>query len=240
MENRPLGSKDFDQLVDVRHLTHRGRTVAGRQPSHYLAAAPQFEDCRGREGRAALERSTETAMCYNFTTTLALGVAVAAVAAFGLSLSAHAAPSAGSASPAAPAPNPRPQALAIPPDVACNRARVAAHDAWAIVEADLQRQFDEAQAAIKATDPNHLPPAWMVPDGTVDRRIKALQDARTLGVRVAAVRQARASSILGAVLARDAARAVDSASTTDATTKASAAAWQACRDVAPATPAPCP
>jgi hypothetical protein len=79
-----------------------------------------------------------------------------------------------------------------------------------------------------------------VPDGTVDQRIKAMAAAPLLAARITAVRRAREASLLGAVFARDGAQAVETQDTTPELRKASAAAWEACRDVAPATPAPCP
>jgi hypothetical protein len=117
---------------------------------------------------------------------------------------------------------------------------VAAYDAWGIVENNLQRELDSTQAVIKATDPNRLPPAWMVPDGTIDKRLKALAAEPDLIARVAAVRRARAASLLGAVFGRDAAQAVERVDTTEESSRASVAAWEACRDVAPGTPKPCP
>ena len=164
---------------------------------------------------------------------LGIGAAALAVAVVG-SLSVRAAPS----------PSSPPSAVSTPaatsPQVACNRARVAAHDAWAAAEKGLQHQVDSNQAVIEATELNRLPPAWMVPDGTIDRRINALKAAPLLGARIAAVRRAREASLFGAVFARDGAQAVEAQDATTESRKASAAAWEACRDVAPATPPPCP
>ena len=164
---------------------------------------------------------------------LGIGAAALAVAVVG-SLSVHAAPS---PSTALSAMSPGSTAS---PQIACNRARVAAHDAWAAVEQDLQHQVDSNKAVIEATEFNRLPPAWMVPDGTLDKRINALKAAPLLATRFAAVRRAREASLFGAVLARDSAQAVEPQDATEASRRSSAAAWEACRDVAPATPSPCP
>jgi len=144
------------------------------------------------------------------------------------------------------APTPSPTASAMSPasapslQVACNRARVAAHDAWAAAEQKLQHQVDNNTAVIEATELSRLPPAWMVPDGTLDRRINAVNAAPLLAARIAAVRRAREASLFGAVFARDSAQAVEPHDATVASLTASAAAWEACRDVAPAEPTPCP
>ena len=108
------------------------------------------------------------------------------------------------------------------------------------MEQRLQHRVNSNQAIIDATELKRLPPAWMVPDGTIDKRIDALEAAPLLAARIAAVRRAREASLLGAVLARDSAQAVEPPDATEASRKTSAAAWDACRDVAPVTPTPCP
>ena len=131
-----------------------------------------------------------------------------------------------------------PTAQGVSPEVACNRARAIAHDRWQVVEADLQQQVDAVHKEIVETDDRHLPPAWMVTKDMFTRRDAARAAAPKLETQLAAVRKARESALLGAVHARDAAKAAEALVPADEAQQRSATAWEACRDVAPGSPAP--
>jgi hypothetical protein len=138
--------------------------------------------------------------------------------------------------PAAPSTASSAAPTSLAPAVACNRARVAAHDCWRSLETELESKLGEAQAVVDETAPNKLPPAWMVPDGTFERRSRAQADTLLLRQRLLAVHTARESSLRGAVRARDDAEAAEKLVTDPAATNASNAAWAACRDIAPGDP----
>lgn len=131
-----------------------------------------------------------------------------------------------------------PTAQGVSPEVACNRARVIAHDRWQVLEAELQQQVDAVHKEIVETDDRHLPPAWMVTKDMFTRRDAARAAAPKLETQLAAVRKARESALLGAVHARDAAKAAEALVPADEAQQRSATAWEACRDVAPGSPAP--
>jgi hypothetical protein len=121
-------------------------------------------------------------------------------------------------------------------EVACNRARVSAYDAWQAVETDLQQQVDAVHKEIVETDDRHLPPAWMVTKDMFARRDAARAAAPKLNEQLAAVHNARESALLGAVYARDAAKAAEAVIQAASAQQRSAVAWEACKDVAPASP----
>lgn len=131
-----------------------------------------------------------------------------------------------------------PTAPGVSPEVACNRARVNAYDGWQAVEAELQRQVDAVHKEIVETDDHHLPPAWMVTKDMFARRNAARAAAPKLEAQLAAVHKARESALLGAVYARDGAKAAEALIEANEAQQRSATAWEACRDVAPGAPAP--
>jgi len=131
-----------------------------------------------------------------------------------------------------------PTAQGVSPDVACNRARVGAHDAWQEVEVEVEKRVDEVHKAIVETDDRHLPPAWMVTSEMFARRDAARAEAPKLEAQLAAVRNARDSALLGAVYARDAAKSATAIIQAAEAQKRSTTAWEACKDVAPGSPAP--
>ncbi|HVZ33217.1 MAG TPA: hypothetical protein VG963_12375 [Polyangiaceae bacterium] len=128
----------------------------------------------------------------------------------------------------------------VTPEVACNRARVSAHDGWQAVEAEIQQRVDDVHKAIVETDDRHLPPAWMVTSDMFARRNAARAAAPKLEAQLSAVHKAREWALLGAVYARDAARAAEAVIQVADAQQRSAAAWEACKDVAPGSPAPPP
>jgi len=99
------------------------------------------------------------------------------------------------------------------------------------VESDLLRRLEEAQAIVEDTDDRRLPPAWMIPKGTFAKRKAALVDVRELEAQLGPVRMAQESAFLGAVFARDAAKAAEAVTTANEAGQLSEAAWEACKDV---------
>jgi hypothetical protein len=136
------------------------------------------------------------------------------------------------------APSSAPPTPAASPEVACNRARVSAYDAWRSVESDLQRRLEAAQQIVEDTDHRKLPPAWMIPNGTFAKRKTALADVKELEAQLGPVRTASESALLGAVFARDAAKAAGDVTSANEARQLSEAAWAACKDVSPGLPSP--
>lgn len=124
------------------------------------------------------------------------------------------------------------------PEVTCNRARVSAYDGWQRVELELQHHVAEVRKAIVETDDRHLPPAWMITKEMFAKRDAARAAAPRLEAQLAAATQARESSLLGAVYARDAANAAATLIPANEAQQLSTAAWTACKDIAPGSPAP--
>lgn len=126
----------------------------------------------------------------------------------------------------------------VSPEVTCNRARVSAYDGWRAAESELQHQVAEVRKAIVETDDRHLPPAWMITKDMFAKRDAARAAAPRLEAQLTAATQARESSLLGAVYARDAANAAAKLIPANEAQQLSAAAWTACKDIAPGSPAP--
>jgi len=109
----------------------------------------------------------------------------------------------------------------VSPELACDRARLAARDAWRSVESGVQKQLYEARAVVTSTKPS-----------------KTRDGVQMLQARLAAVQKARESALLGGVLARDAAAAAGKVIPDATASAASAAEWAACRELSPRAAAP--
>ena len=78
----------------------------------------------------------------------------------------------------------------------------------------------------------------MVTSDMFARRDTARAEAPKVEAQLTAVRKARDSALLGAVYARDAAKSATALIQAAEAQQRSATAWEACKDVAPGSPAP--